>query len=59
MLKIKSVTKEVDGTTTAELSLTADQAAFLLSYAVSSLVEQGLAEVTEGIADMETEGGLQ
>lgn len=45
MLKIKEVIREVDGTLQATFSLTEDQVAFLLSYAVTDLVTKGLAEV--------------
>jgi hypothetical protein len=59
MLKIKKVTKETDGTTTAELSLTSDQASFLLGYAITDLVERGLASVEDEYEFPETEGGMQ
>lgn len=45
MLKVKEVVREVDGTVQATFSLTEDQVAFLLSYAVSDLVSKGLAEI--------------
>jgi hypothetical protein len=46
MLKVKKLVKNEDGYE-ATWQLSADQAQFLLSYAINTLVAKGLAEVEE------------
>ena len=47
MLLVKKVKKNEDGTMEAVFSLTEEQTAFLISYAISALVAEGVAQVEE------------
>lgn len=51
MLIVKSVTKNNDGSYDTNWQLTEDQMAFLLTFAINSLVAEGLVQIKEQSAE--------
>lgn len=61
MIVIKNVVKNEDGSYSSTWNLTEDQMGFLLTFAINTLVAEGLVQIqdNEGLAELETEGSLQ
>lgn len=61
MIVIKNVVKNEDGSYSSTWNLTEDQMGFLLTFAINTLVAEGLVQIqdSESLAQVETEGSLQ